>query len=279
MPDPPSDARSDAKVKDLEEQLAARDRELEAKEREVDRIAGIQQDLLPSEPPALPGFAIAASHVAPERAGGDYYDFLPDYDYDDEAGGGRRCWFIVADASGHGPASAVIMAMVHSILHAYAKPESSPGSLMRFVNEQMAKKDVESSFVTALIGVIDPASRALRFACAGHHLPLVRRTDGVVEELDTDRVGPPLSVDADAEFGTSTYSIRPGETLLLYTDGALEEVDPDGAQFGLERLCTAFAAADPEEALRSINRAIAAHRRGGEQSDDKTLVALHALSG
>ena len=152
--------------------------EVDAKDREIDQIADIQQSLLPDKTPVIAGVQLAASYVAPERAGGDYYDFLPLSTQKNGSPDAAEPWLIiVADATGHGPSAAVVMAMVHSILHAHPEPEDDPGRILTFINEQMVSKELKQSFVTGLLAVLNPTERTFSFARAGHPSPLLREDE------------------------------------------------------------------------------------------------------
>lgn len=261
-------------------QLEAMEFQIQQKEQEVDKIADIQKSLLPDQSPTIAGIRIAVSHVSPEKAGGDYFDFVPLQRTADGEDAPDGSWLvIIADATGHGPASAVIMTMMHSILHAYPGPHDDPATILRFINREMCDKHLESFFATCVLAILDPQERTFHYACAGHYAPLVKEPhDGIVMECPSSG-GLPLGIDPDVTFYSHVHHFRPGQTLLLYTDGAIEEVDNDDEPFGVDALKATFANArgEPADQLKRINLAIANHRAGGAQTDDKTLVAIRAL--
>ena len=132
----------------LSEQLKKAYDELDA---EIRVIGDIQRSLLPTELPKIPTMDLAADYQTSRRAGGDYYDFFPLPD-------GR--WGIwIADVSGHGPPAAVLMAVTHSIAHAFSGPPSPPGNFLSHVNYHLATRYTAASgtFVTAFYGIYDPA--------------------------------------------------------------------------------------------------------------------------
>lgn len=277
----PHDGRSTdrptaTEVQELRKQVEQQAREIEAKEQQIERIAEIQESLLPERTPRIDGMNLAASHVAPGGAGGDYFDFLAlEFSADHSPKSDGRWLVVVADATGHGPASAVIMAMLHSILHAYPGPHDDPGEVLAFMNRQMCQNDRTGLYATAVLGVLDPLARSFGYAVAGHHAPLLSTPGRGVAKLAVGD-GPPLGVDPDAVFASHLCRLAPAETLVIYTDGAIEAQDEAGRQFGLERLLATLRAASgtPREILASVNRAVAAHRRLHELVDDKTLVAI-----
>lgn len=260
-------------------QMEAMEHQLELKEQEVDKIAEIQRSLLPAKAPFIDRMRIAVSHVSPEKAGGDYFDFVPLKRTIDGADANSTNWLVViADATGHGPAAAVIMTMVHSILHAYPGPYENPATVLKYINHEMCNKRLESFFATCVLGILDPHRRTLHYSCAGHYAPLVKSPKpGVVSECRACG-GLPLGIDPDVEFGSQIHHFEPDETLLLFTDGAIEEIDSEDEPFGVDRLkaTLANASGDPKTLLNRINQAIANHRAGNAQTDDKTLIAIRA---
>jgi sigma-B regulation protein RsbU (phosphoserine phosphatase) len=144
--------------------------------KEVAQIAGIQRALLPDPLPRIEGVVLAASYETSEMAGGDYYDFFAlDHLEDGSPNPAGRWGILIADASGHGPSAAVVMAMLHAILHAYPGRDDDPVDAMSHANKHLCAKRIEGSFVTAFYGIYDARKRTLTYTRAGHHPPLVKR--------------------------------------------------------------------------------------------------------
>lgn len=250
---------------------------------EIEHIAAIQRSLLPQPIPDIPGLSIAASYQTFDQAGGDYYDFRPLGRAADGTGpeAGGPWALLVGDASGHGPAAAVVMAMLHAILRAYPKQRPQrPGEMLRHANEHLASKRIENSFVTAFLAVYDPADRRLCYARAGHEPPLVRvpaAGPGVIHRLDAVG-GVPLGMLPDVVYEEATIEMSPGRTLLLYTDGITDARDPDGNMFGIERIERALAACNggPASIVKSITDPLALHAAGVRPGDDQTIIAIRA---
>ncbi|BAM05274.1 PP2C family protein-serine/threonine phosphatase [Phycisphaera mikurensis] len=258
-------------------EVEARDAKLQ---REVGQIARIHQALLPDQMPDVAGVRLAVRHAAPNRAGGDYYDVIPLQRDEALSAEASDPWLlIIADASGHGPAAAVIMAMIQAVLHGYRGDARGPGPVMSFVNAEMVKKAVPGSFTTAVLGLLDPRKSTFSYAIAGHHPPLLRREGEPVVELPSEEAGLPLGVAEDEGAGRhEIHPLRPGDAVLLYTDGAIETRNPAGEQFGLGRLKAALeaAAGTPDQQLDAVVGAIDAHRAGGPMEDDRTLLMFQA---
>jgi sigma-B regulation protein RsbU (phosphoserine phosphatase) len=248
---------------------------------EVEHIAAIQRALLPQPIPEIPGLSIATSYQTFDQAGGDYYDFRPLRHSDDGAViDPNGPWgMVISDASGHGPAAAVVMAMLHAILHAYPHQSRGPAEMLQHANQHLASKRIENSFVTAFLAVYDPPSRKLTYARAGHNPPLIKSgdPDGSIRRLD-DVGGVPLGVLDPVRYDEATLLLQPGQTLLLYTDGVTEARGPDGSMFGLGGVERALAkcSGEPRRVVASITDPLSRHESGIRPGDDQTIVAIRA---
>lgn len=240
-------------------------RELDA---QFEQIANIQRSLLPQKIPEIPGLAIATSYLTSDRAGGDYYDFFP---FPDGTWG-----ILIADVSGHGPAAATVMAMLRAILHCYGSGDSSPASVMRFVNEKLVSCNLDGNFVTAFFAVYDPATHRLTWSRCGHPPPLLKRSGGGdIDRLDTAG-DPPLGVLETIEPEQDSITLGEGETLVLYTDGITEAFNEHGKMFGEAGLIGAIehCTGEPDCVVDTVHGALYRHTGVMERDDDQTLVVL-----
>ena len=242
----------------------------------------LQRALLPASLPRIAGLEIAASYAPLGRAGGDLYDFFPlDERQNDRAdvhaAASRWCIFI-GDVEGHGLAAALVMAIVQAVLHAHPAEIAGPASLLTHANRQLCSKRIDG-FVTAFLGIYEPASRRLAYASAGHPPPLLRRAaDGSIGALDA--VGScPLGIDESETFQEGSVQLERGDTLLLYTDGITEAGAEAGDLFGSDRLTRAFRDGGdrPGEHIDRLRAAVRAHLHGDAARDDQTLVAARVL--
>jgi sigma-B regulation protein RsbU (phosphoserine phosphatase) len=202
------------------------------------------------------------------------YDFFP---LDNPALPRRWCVFI-GDASGHGLAAAMVMAMVQSILHAHPPHINGPADLLAHVNRHLCRKEIRG-FVTAFLGIYEPSTRRLKYACAGHPPPLVRASvDGSVSRLDAV-ASCPLGIDADGTLAEAAVRIRPGDTLLLYTDGITEARDLSNEMFSEDRLQAALheCSKRPTSLIEHLESVVGAFRQGRSPMDDQTLVAISGI--
>ncbi len=173
---------------------------------------------------SIPGLDIAGVAYPADQTGGDYFDFIAHPD------GGVS--LVIGDVSGHGFGSALVMAETRAYLRSYARLEPDMGVLLDHVNRALVADLGGGQHVTLLAARIDPCTRSLRYAGAGHVRCYLLRRSGEVG-LVLESKGPPLGIFPDAEFPASrTFELSPGDRLLLMTDGVLEWVNGEGSEFG-----------------------------------------------
>lgn len=244
---------------------------------EIEQIANLQRALLPSELPDIPGLEVAAMYSPTLDAGGDMYDFLP---LSAHAPSADAPWAIlIADVAGHGPAAAVVMAMMHSILHAHPTPPTGPGQLLAHLNHHLCAKQIGRAFVTAFLAFYHPSTRRFTYARAGHNPPLLH-TPETERILSLDAVGDmPLGISTDCVFEEATVELHPGQTLLMYTDGLPESPNAQGHFFemrGLERALRL--STSPQHLIDLLQSDLSRHQGDCPQVDDQTVVALRVSS-
>lgn len=250
----------------LEAETAAR----EAIESEM-RLAGeIQRTLLPpaSSPAAKrPEYALFAGVKPALEVAGDFYDyFLADE---------NTLVLAVGDVSGKGMPAAFLMSMTLTLLRSFGADERDPARTVRLVNDIIRKGNDSFMFVTLLFARYDIGRGELRFVNAGHHETLLRRADGTIESLRAG-ANPALGFAEVELFQTGSAWLRPGDTLLVFTDGITEAHDESHELYGMERFA-AFAAAhrglSPEEFYRATLDEVIAFQKN-KLHDDITLLVL-----
>lgn len=251
--------------------------------REIDQIAELQRGLLPQSVPEIAGLSIATSFETFNRAGGDYWDVFPLRRARDgrPADPNGRFGFLIADASGHGPSAAVVAAMFYAILNTYPHEPRGPSEVLEYLNRHLFARPMHGSFVTAFFAIYDAATRKLTYARAGHNPPVVKSAGrgGPLRILD-DVGGFPLGVDERVGSDEATITLEPGQTLVLYTDGIVEEVCPDNTQFGMKGLVHALDECDgePQCLVRTLHRRLKEHQSWTRPDDDQTIVAIQLLA-
>lgn len=239
-------------------------RERERIEQELHVAQLIQQQFLPTELPELGGWHLAALYRPARTVGGDFYDLMELSD--------GRIMVVTGDVTDKGVPAALVMASTHALLRSTAAIVTSPGEVLRRVNELLMPQIPPHMFVTCLVLVIDLDTGRTEFANAGHNLPYVRRGGGV-EQLHAR--GMPLGLMSGSVYEEHETVIDPGEIVLLYSDGITEQHSTDGEMFGFGRAAELVARAESgQELIDDAVQTLTTFSAGVEQEDDITLVAL-----
>jgi len=189
-------------------------------------LADVQGTLLPGEISQVPGCHVAGRWQPAGAVGGDYYDVLP------VAGGAVTV--CIADVSGKGIPAALMMSNVQAGLRTIVGNGLSPAAAAGRLNSLVSANTRANSFVTLFLGVLDPSRGRLVFCNAGHPAPMLVRRDGSWQRLT--RGGPVLGVFPSASYLDEEIELRPGDRIVLYTDGVTERTGSGGEEFGEDRL-------------------------------------------
>lgn len=244
---------------------------------QVRLAADVQRRLFPRSAPAAPGVDIAARAVPSFELSGDFYDFI-------ELSG--HVGLVVGDVVGKGVAAALLMASVRSALRAYAQDLYHLDEVMNRVNQAMCRDTLDNEFATIFYGVLDPGTRRLTYCNAGHEPPLLLRPRPGHAPEDSDIVeltqaGMVVGIDPTERYERAHYDLRPGDVLLICTDGLADARDFSGAKYGKARIRDALrfvVAADPNAtADRIADHLIWESRRFvgmNRRVDDTTLLVM-----
>lgn len=245
--------------------------EKERMQGELNVARNIQANLLPTHVPDLKGWQLAYHCTPAKELGGDFYDwFLLDE--------GRKLGLVIADVSGKGVPAALHMANLRNLTRFAARSNEGPAATLKRVNEHAFPDLKGESFVTMLYAEIDLATRAGVLVSAGHDPALLVRP-GQVEEVKAK--GMPIGVaepeDFDLIVKAVPFQLKPGEQLVVYTDGVTEAMNAKQEQFGREALDRAVRGqATAQATLDSVLSAVRNHAQGFEQSDDLTALVIKA---
>lgn len=245
--------------------------EKEKMERELELARDIQLSMVPRQRPQLPGYDFGARMVSARAVGGDFFDFIPLSP--------TSIGIAIGDVSDKGVPAALFMALTSNLLRAEARRLGPPGDTLRKVHAQLMEINDAAMFVTVFYGVLDATTRQLRYARAGHELPLILQSDGQFLTLP-ESAGLPLGATDEVLLDEQTIAVPPASTILFYTDGATDGLNPQGQAFGLAKLSETLIAhaSDPAQTLcEALLAACEHHRSVAPQYDDITLVAAQTL--
>jgi phosphoserine phosphatase RsbU/P len=233
--------------------------ERETMRREAAEARVMQQALLPKSSPFIPGFVISGLSVPASAVGGDWYDFIPFPD--------GRWGLVLADVSGKGTAAALLMSATRGMLRSLAEACCTPGEVLTRLNSLLVDDFPAGKFVTLVYAVLDPATRNVVFANAGHLHPLLIDDNGA-QFLDTER-GLPLGIGC-GDYSETSVTLSKGSRLVFYSDGITEAVNAEEQEYGLQRLAE-HAAVDEASAV-SIVDDVRGFANGSGVRDDATVV-------
>jgi sigma-B regulation protein RsbU (phosphoserine phosphatase) len=236
-------------------------------QKELASAGAMQRGILPATLPSGDGATFSAYYRTSLYAGGDYYDVLrlPDGQFG----------VIVADVSGHGAPSAIVMAMIRAAVHAFPGFACDPAEMVRYLNRHFEFLWESPMFATALVALVDPRDRSVTLACAGHPPPLLM-SGGRVRPLPVNATMPVLMMDLRA-VPEVRHVLDAGDRLLFYTDGVTERHDPQDDMYDLPRLEASFertSGLSPDDQVTSIVRDLDAFGGDREPDDDQTLLLM-----
>jgi sigma-B regulation protein RsbU (phosphoserine phosphatase) len=252
----------------LKEQVTRREAERELFQTQVklDLAAKIQKKLLSDSMPLLPGADIAANLTPANSTSGDFYGFptMPD---------GSFC-FVLADVSGHGIDSALLVAAANAYLRALTQTSQDVGDILTRLNDFLVEQTQEERFITMFLGRIDSATLSLTYASAGHQAYCLDSQTVNILKAGSLPLGliPGMTIPS-----SSPLSLQPGQTLLLVTDGIEESASPEGELFGKARmieLIQSHPQLSARETLDLLYREVRGFACEAPQRDDMTAIIL-----
>ena len=226
----------------------------------------LQRSLLPKMLPAVPGVALDARYlpgVNGTTVGGDWYDAI--------ALPSGRIALAIGDVVGRGISAAATMGQMRSALRAILMQADDTGAMADRLNRFAHALGSEAVMTTVVLAIFEPATGTLRYTNAGHPPPVIVGPDGAARFL-ADGPSPPMGVLASPRYPEHAIVLAPGSTVVLYTDGLVE--DPgEVLDVGLERLLDAARGAG-EDVAATCERLLERGLRGANRSDDVTLLVV-----
>lgn len=245
--------------------LVERERERQRLEEQINIARGIQQALLPRNIPDQPHLAVSGVNFPCLAVGGDYFDVFP---LDD-----KRTAFLIADVSGKGLGAALLTTMLQGALSGMTLG-TDPARVFNHVNRFLCDHSEVGRYATMFFGILDQDGH-LEFINAGHPSPILIRK-GIAEEAFTEG-SYPVGLVPDAEYVAVCLKLEPGDTLVLFSDGVTEAMDPNDELFGVPRLkqaLTGITECPLEQIQKCVLEAVENFVRGASQADDLTLLVV-----
>jgi len=242
-------------------QTLERDQQLGEIQKELEVARRIQLSILPAEFPVSRNFRVAARYVPMTSVAGDFYDFL--------VGSDTQAGLLIADVSGHGVPAALIASMVKLAATSQRSHADDPAQLLTGMNAALCG-NTQNQFVTAAYVHLDSEAGELRYSAAGHP-PMLLLRNGKASGIEEN--GLMLAAFDFAAYTNAAQPLRPGDRLLLYTDGIVEAANAAGDFFGTDALMAEMqktARLSPCEAADSIVASI--RRWSATQDDDWTVL-------
>jgi sigma-B regulation protein RsbU (phosphoserine phosphatase) len=250
--------------REIADARAARRRD-HRQQRELEDARLIQRGLLPTAPPRVGGIDFAVTWQPANGVGGDCFDTLPF---------GRSLGLSIADISGKGLPAALLMSNLQAAVRAFAQEKAEPASVCASVNRLLCRNMASGRFATFCYARVEPDASRIVYSNAGHNPPLVVRAGNGTATLPVG--GMVLGIFPENVYAQAEVAIAPGDRVVFYTDGITEARNPEGDEYGEERLAAAAIAARalPVEAMKDALLADVTEFSQGKFDDDATLIVV-----
>src|SRR5229473_1958400 len=246
--------------------LVARERERQRLEEQISIARNIQQALLPRNFRDYPHLALSGCNFPCLAVGGDYFDVFPLSE--------NRTAFLIADVSGKGLGAALLTTMLQGVLSGMTLG-TDPARLFNHLNRFLCDHAEVGRYATMFFGILDE-NGGLEYINAGHPSPILIRQNGKAEEAFTEGSFP-VGLVPQAEYSTAAVKLEPGDTLVLFSDGVTEAMDPKEDFFGIPRLVQLLTGHNDtplDELQKLLLEAVENFSRGASQADDLTLLLV-----
>ncbi|HMU83138.1 MAG TPA: PP2C family protein-serine/threonine phosphatase [Leptospiraceae bacterium] len=254
-------------VREKEKAIRDRNRVIES---ELDLARMIHSRLFPDKPPRIPGYDIQGACISTDKVGGDFYDFYTRLE---------NLGIFIADVSGHGIPAAFIASCTKMAFNYSAGHAENGTQLLKKMDVAIARRAVQSMYVTAVYAEIDYASRQLSYCTAGHGpILLHRRSDNTLQHLKAK--GSPLGLMTGKPFEMRTLQLIPGDRLVFFTDGLTESINHERKPYTEERFHE-FVRGSAESTAHQVttNAILEILDYSGDRNlaDDTTIVVVDVL--
>lgn len=245
--------------------LVERERERQRLEQEIGIARDIQQALLPRDFREYPHLSVSGVNFPCLSVGGDYFDVFPLSD--------NRTAFLIADVSGKGLGAALLTTMLQGALTGMTLGHD-PAQVINHINNFLCSHSEIGRYATMFFGILDKEGH-LEFINAGHPSPFLVRKGEALEAFTEGSY--PVGLVPGAQYTAVCLKLEPGDTLVLFSDGVSEAMDPDDQLFGIQRLreCLTGHHDTPLDVLQKcVLESVENFTRGASQADDVTLLLV-----
>jgi len=229
----------------------------------------IQMNSIPIVFPTSRFFDLHASMITAKQVGGDFYDF---FFIDD-----NHLFFMIADVSGKGIPAAMFMMRAKTLVNALAQTkELTLDQIIDNVNDELNVDNKSVMFVTAFAGILDVSTGKIEYVNAGHTRPLIKTKSGDVSYLQM-KTNTVLGIIPRFKYVLETTYLKPGDQILVYTDGVTEAMSKKKKLYGEERLMNLFknnSFSDARDSIDALNKELQKYQKGIDQADDITILSL-----
>jgi serine phosphatase RsbU (regulator of sigma subunit) len=243
-------------------------RQLDELTKELELAAEVQQRLLPSMPPQIPGVEIASGITYNGEMGGDYFDFieLPDGEYG----------IAIADVSGKRTSAAILMSSIEVALRLNALNDQDTVKGLEDLNKVICEVTENARYATLFYAKLDIAKKKIEYTNAGHNPPLIyRKKSGTIEWLEG--VGTPVGMFPEMKYSAKTLQLEKGDVLVCYTDGLTEAENSGGIQFSADeiaRIAKKNSGKNAQEIFDCLMTSVIEFHGSDKFDDDLTLIVL-----
>lgn len=238
-------------------------------EQKLDLARSIQAGFVPKKAPSIPGYQVAGITKPATWVGGDYYDFIP-------ANGSNKHIFALGDVTGKGIPASLLMASVRSVLRTQIENKHSLTKTIKLVNRSVYRDTPLTKFITMFCGTLNTQSHTFSYVNAGH-------TDGFHINFEKGEIthlnegGVMLGIQEDAPYNHGKVPIKPGQQIIIYSDGINEAQNAEGQLYGegyFKKWLLNHPNLTPEETIKELIADVEQFRESDEPSDDITLIVI-----
>ncbi|HHQ49042.1 MAG TPA: FHA domain-containing protein, partial [Acidobacteria bacterium] len=233
----------------------------------------IQMAILPDRLPTVDGYRIHAGNVPSRGVSGDFYKVV-------ERGDGRELVLLLADVSGKGIGAALLTGSLEALSAGAIAGGAPPEEVCATTSRLLFERTPPEKYSTMFLVVLEPEDGGLTYCNAGHTPGLLLRPGDGHQWLGS--TAPPVGLLPEARFTAASAVLEPGDVLVLYTDGITEAENPNGVEYGADRLlerCRHAPGLDPSELAAAIENDLRAFTAGTPFADDRTILIVRREGG